>query len=150
LPDEAFEGQPREAVRAGFEAYFGGWDAEYRGGVAPPERAEIFCQCVDSRIESLELTEALHAGVREWAGEFDALRECAYCETEFRPYFYNEKTAYVCSSEACELRQDADVYEVSVEDARRADVIMTVLDFDTGWDYLVARSSREDLSPSPE
>lgn len=55
------------AIKAGFRAHFEGWDPEYTAAIDKRERAEIFCQCVDSRIESLVLTDELHEAVREWA-----------------------------------------------------------------------------------
>jgi len=34
-------------IKQQFEEYFDTLDYEYRGGISPPERAEIFCRCVD-------------------------------------------------------------------------------------------------------
>jgi hypothetical protein len=96
------------AIKAGFRAHFEGWKPDYRGGIDPPERAEIFCQCVDSRIESLKLTDELQEAVQDWAQEFDALRECKYCDTEIRSTLYNDETRYVCDSEECNLKSGAE------------------------------------------
>lgn len=145
LPDEAFASQTREEIQGAFTAHFGGWDAEYRGGITPPERAEIFCQCVDRRIDDVELTGTLHSLVKQWADEFDALRTCTYCGTEFHPVLYNENTDYVCSSEACKMAKDAELYGLSLEDARRAEMISTEIGFDEEWNYISAHSKRDDL-----
>lgn len=140
LPDAAFSDQSREEVKSAFEEYFGGWDEEYRGGITPPERGEIFCQCVNSRIEDTELTEDLHRHVREWADEFEVMRKCDYCGEEFRPVLYTEKTPWVCPADDCGIAFDAEMYGTSFEDTRRADVIMYEVGHDEGWEYLVANS----------
>lgn len=59
----------RELIKGEFEDYFGGWDNDYRGGIAPPERGEIFCQCVDKRIDELHLSESLHQAVENWVDD---------------------------------------------------------------------------------
>lgn len=127
-----------------FEEHFGGWDPEYRGGITRPERAEIFCQCVDSRIDDLELTPDLHQAVRSWVDEFDAFRACEYCGDEFVPYIYNDDTTYVCDDDECQLRNAADVNGVSVEVQRRSERIQDHLvdyvgfdeAFDESWEYI--------------
>jgi len=148
LSDDAFVEQSRAAIREGFTDHFGGWNAEYDGGITPPERAEIFCQCVDRRIDALELTADLHRAVRNWAAEFDALRECKYCGDEFRPYLYTEP--YVCQSDECDLKQEADRWGLTVEDARRSRQIMDEVGFDEGWNFIVEHSALDDLSPTDE
>lgn len=60
-------------IKAAFEEHFGGWDTDYigwdeqfDGGIPRPERGEIFCQCVDSRIAATELTDELLDAVQRW------------------------------------------------------------------------------------
>lgn len=103
-------------VKQAFADHFGGvWDDDYRGGIAPPERGEIFCQCVDGRIDSLELTDDLQEAVQEWVDDFDALRECDHCGNSFRPYIYNEDTVYRCSSRECRLIDNAEMNGLTPE-----------------------------------
>lgn len=145
LPDGTVSQQARAEIREAFANHFGGWDEEYDGGITPPERAEIFCQCVDSRIEGLTLCDALHEAVREWADEFDALRECEYCGDEFRPYLYTEDTPYVCTNDECKLKREADLYGLTVEEERRARRIRDEVGVDASWEFIVEHSERDDL-----
>jgi len=145
LPEEAFGEQSREEIHEGFSTYFGGWNAEYRGGISTPERAEIFCQCVDRRIESLELTNELQYYVQEWADDFEAMRECDFCGNEIRPYIYNEDSDYVCDSSECETKHQAEQYGITLKESRRAERIEDEIGFDEGWEYIVNHSTRDDL-----
>lgn len=104
-----------DGIKAAFEGYFGGWNEDYRGGVAPPERAEIFCQCVDRRFEEVELTDDLHAEVREWMEDNGPyLRECEYCGKEFRPAL-DTGEPYHCHDDECEKQAWADSMDITVE-----------------------------------
>lgn len=142
----------RTDIKAAFRRHFEGWDPDYSGGLNPPERGEIFCQCVDSRISGRELTDGLHEAVKEWAEEdFDALRECEYCGTEIRPHFYNDDTAYVCNDEECEILSEADSYGVSPRVMRNTYQLECALvdygyswgnAYDESWDYLVEHSEK--------
>jgi hypothetical protein len=127
-------------IKRGFRDHFDGWDPDYRDGINPPERGEIFCQCVDSRIESLCLSDELRDSVQEWVSNFDALRECDHCGEELRPYIYREP--YVCGSDECDIKNEADMLGLTVEQARKAE---TFDDFDEEWAYIVEHSDREDL-----
>lgn len=55
------------AIRASFNHHFGGWDEEYSIELDRYERAEIFCQCLDSRIESESLEPEVHEAVQDWS-----------------------------------------------------------------------------------
>ncbi len=127
------------AIKAGFRAHFEGWEPEYRGSIAPPERGEIFCQCVDSRIESLQLTDDLHEAVREWVDAHDAVRTCDYCDERLRPKICNDGTPYCCYDDVCQEKHKADLYDVSVETLREARSKET---FDEEWDYLAEHSEK--------
>ena len=131
------EGATGGRIKQHFANHFGGWDSNYSGGVQPPERGEIFCQCVDKRIDEVELTDDLHEAVEEWVDEFDALRECEYCGDEFRPYLYVEGDRYVCSSDECEEKDEAERLGVSIETLREA---REFDDFVDEWDYIVSHS----------
>lgn len=78
-----------DAIKRGFEQHFGGWDEDYRGGLPEPEHAEIFCRCVDRRIDSLVLTDELHDAVKVWLSEKNVVRLCEVCSTEVRPIVKN-------------------------------------------------------------
>lgn len=95
-----------EKIAAAFKEYYGGWDDSYEYGIHPPERAEIFCQCVDNRLDGVELTPAVHDGAKLWAKEFDAMRQCHYCDTALRPAVYLDDTRYVCDSDTCMAKHD--------------------------------------------
>lgn len=135
--------EPSQDIKAAFTEHFDGWDESYRGGITPPERAEIFCQCVDSRIDTLELTAALHEAAQEWADDFDTLRTCKYCNTEYRPYLYDDDTPYVCSDDDCELQAEANRYEIPVTELKRAKEFD---DFDDEWDHIVEHGSADILT----
>jgi len=103
------------AIKTAFRQYFGGWDADYNGKIEPPERAEIFCQCVDARIDGVELTDSLQEQVQNWADEYDALRECQYCEKEFRPKLFVGEGDFTCEKEECGKKHTADMWDVTVQ-----------------------------------
>lgn len=140
-------------VREDFAEHFGGWDATYSGGITPPERAEIFCQCVDRRIDGLTLTEEIQSAAWEYADSFEVFRECEYCGEEFRPMIYDEETSYVCNDDDCRDRKRADSYEVDLSVIERDDRIYHHLHYDYGWelgeasdesmDYLFEQSPRD-------
>ena len=124
-------------IKQHFANHFGGWDTTYSGGIQPPERGEIFCQCVDKRIDGVELTDDLHEAVKEWVDEFDGMRECEYCGTEFRPYLYVDSDRYVCTSDECEEKDEAERLGVSIETLREA---REFDEFADEWDYIVSHS----------
>lgn len=132
-------------IKQYFTDHFGGWESDYRGGITPPERAEIFCQCVDKRIDGIELSDSLQEAVQEWANEFDALRNCEYCGDEIRPAIYNDDTRYVCNSDECELKSEAERYDMTVAEMRKA---RSFEDFDDEWDYIVEHSGLDELGES--
>lgn len=139
------------SIKAGFRAHFEGWDEDYDGGVSPPERGEIFCQCVDSRIEGLELTDSLQSAVQEWVESHDVLKECEYCGDEFRPYIDTGGT-YVCSKDECGTAHSADTYNVTIDvmknERRVFEELMENYGFslreasDLSHDYLLEQSPR--------
>lgn len=53
-----------QPIKAEFESYYDGWDTNYNT-IDLPESCEIFCQCVDRRIDTLELTDDLHTAVQQ-------------------------------------------------------------------------------------
>lgn len=110
-------------IKHKFAEHFGGWDSDYNGCITPPERGEIFCQCVDRRIESLELTENLQNSVKEWVNKFDSMRECVYCGNDFRPKIYNDETKYICSKDKCGYKHDAEIYGVEIQTIRQAEIL---------------------------
>lgn len=63
--------KPSQNIEGAFMAHYQGWDEDYTDTLDRPERAEIFCQCVDSRIDSLELTPELQEAVQEWVRQHD-------------------------------------------------------------------------------
>lgn len=103
------------AIKTAFSHYFGGWDADYNGEIEPPERGEIFCQCVDKRIDGVELTDSLQAEVQNWVDEYDALRECQYCEEKFRPNLLVGQEDFICDRDECLKKSDADRWDVTVQ-----------------------------------
>jgi hypothetical protein len=119
----------RTAIEAGFSDYFGGFDPDYDGGVAAPERAEIFCQCVDSRISSLSLTDELHDAVQEWLDAQDVMTVCDFCDEEFRPYLEAE----TCGSDECKLQRRAERWNVSTEIIQNSDRLFDELHFERDW-----------------
>jgi hypothetical protein len=88
-------------------------DPDYRGGVPQPERAEIFCQFVDRRIDSTELSDELHEAMKDSFDRDEYIEQCEYCGEEFRPYLAGE--THVCTDEECEKKHEADIYNVDVE-----------------------------------
>jgi hypothetical protein len=132
------------AIKASFRAHFEGWEPDYEGGVQPPERGEIFCQCIESRISSLTLTAELKQAVQEWVEDFDALRECEYCGEELRPHLYIDDTPYVCSDDECELRNEAERYGLSLSEMREANE-RAEESFDAFWSYITEHTDRDDL-----
>jgi len=137
---------PTQPIKPAFTTHFGGWDNSYDGGITPPEHAEIFCQCVDSRIDALTLTDELHAAVTDWANNFDAFRTCTYCNTEFRPHIYNDDTKYLCDSDTtdCTLHAEADRCEVPLDELKQAKQHDSL---DDEWNHIVTHSPL-DLDPT--
>lgn len=86
-------------------------DFEYEGGVPQPERAEIFCQFVDRRIDGVELTDELHEAMQDSFDPDDYVSECEYCGAEFRPL----GDGTVCNDDECRKQSEADMYNVDVE-----------------------------------
>jgi hypothetical protein len=108
-----FDDEYLHEILDGFTSYFGGVEHDYTGGVAQPERAEIFCQCVDSRIDDVELTDELQTAMQDSFSESDFVEECEYCGAEFRPYISGEP--YICNDDGCMNQHKADMYNVDVE-----------------------------------
>jgi hypothetical protein len=77
------------SIKAGFRRHFEGWQPDASGDIPAPEKAEIFCQCVDSRIESLVLTDELHDAVKDWLSEKKVVFPCEVCGTKLRPVVKN-------------------------------------------------------------
>lgn len=118
-------------VKNKFANHFDGWDEDYRGGIAPPERAEIFCQCVDSRIDGLTLSDELQEAAQEWAEEADdTLQECEYCGEEFRSKFDSNS----CYDGECGMHSQADAAGVPFELVRQREMIFNELHERHGWD----------------
>lgn len=89
-------------IRVAFSNHFGGVDDEYDGGIAFPEKAEIFCQCVDSRIDPLELTDDLQEAVQEAVDPMDHVRQCDICGDEYRSMFVgHEWQGSTCMEDEC-------------------------------------------------
>jgi hypothetical protein len=105
-------------IRDAFADHFGGIDEDYIGGIAQPERAEIFCQCVDSRIEGVELVDGLLEAMQDSFDRDDYIEECEYCGTEFRPFIRSEP--YVCSDDECDTKWKADRWNVDAETVRES------------------------------
>jgi hypothetical protein len=127
-------------IKQQFSDHFGGWNDQYRGGIAPPERGEIFCQCVDSRIDGLELTEELHTAVEEWVDAFDAYRECEYCGEAFRSAFYIEETTYLCDSDECEIEHTAETFGLTIDEAKTFEQSEEFDTFTDRWDWMKERA----------
>jgi hypothetical protein len=125
-------------IKAAFQQYFGGWDSDYRGSIAPPERAEIFCQCVDSRIDNLELSDNLHKAVQDWADEFDAFEECTYCGDEFRPLISGLEENPTCGKELCDMKKEAELYDVDLQIIQQEDRVFYELYENYGFEQGVA------------
>lgn len=122
------------AIQSGFENYFDGFDTDTDMSIMPPERAEIFCQCVDFRIDELALTDSLHESMKEYADSFDAARECAYCGEEFYPSFYNDSTEYCCRDDECNLEQKADRYDTTPRVIKNGEMLYWMLVREYGWE----------------
>jgi len=111
-----------------FRKHFDGWDETYEGSIRAPERAEIFCQCVDVRIEGVELTDEIQQAVQEWVEGHDVLTEC-------------------------EINEEADMYNVEPRIIKNSKQIFSELHYNNGWplsaasdeasDYLFEQSSRD-------
>lgn len=103
----------REDVLDAFREEFGGIDRDFQGGVARPERAEVFCQVIDRRVDGIELRPDLHRRLRqEMTAEFG---ECPYCGTDVRSdTLFTEDP--VCADDECEDRLWAEVFEIEYED----------------------------------
>lgn len=76
--------QSYDYIKQQFEEHFDTLDYDYRGGICPPERAEIFCKCVNSRIDGLTLTDEMIDILRKWVESHDLVTECTHCGDEFR------------------------------------------------------------------
>lgn len=135
------ENSKATTIKNEFRKHFNGWNPDYKGGIFPPERAEIFCQCVDSRIDRLTLTNQLQEKAQQWANEFDAMRECEYCGTMIRPQHYNNTTKYVCEQKHCELRAEAEKYGLTLEQAIEAN---NFDDLHDKWEYINEKSDKTD------
>jgi hypothetical protein len=128
-------GEPTpDEIRSAFEEHYGGWDDKRNGGIRPPERAEIFCQCVDSRIDGLELTDELQEAAQEWADSFDATRKCDHCGQDFYPSVMHDGTNYYCDEPECKLADTADTYRVSIRIARNSKQLYHELKENYGYD----------------
>lgn len=133
---DSWVGEPTpDEIRAAFEKKYGGWDDSWDGGIRPPERAEIFCQCVDSRIDSLELTDELQQAAQDWADEFDASRECEHCGDQFYPSLLHDDTSYYCDKETCDLANDADKYNTSIRVIKNGQQLWHELRENYGYDW---------------
>lgn len=132
--------QSSQEIEKSFTEHFGGWDETYDGGIPQPERAEIFCQCVNSRISNCTLTDSLHESVKEWVDQADIIKECKYCDEEFRPRIYDGP--YICNKDECNLRADADTYEITPEQMKEA---KSKESFDEQWEYILQHTDRDDL-----
>jgi len=128
VADEISIPEPRAfEIKKGFKEHFGDWDEDYVGGITPPERAYVFCQCVDWRIDSLELTDDVLEAVRGWSDNCDVLRECKYCGDEFRPVMYNDETPYVCNEDGCVLQMESDNLNIAVDLLEQAERLGDIL-----------------------
>lgn len=106
-------GEPsKDAIYDAFDDYFGGITTDYTFKMLPHERGEVFCQCIDARCDSVELTDDLQTAVQEWADEFERTRICEHCTEEFYPKLYNDDTAYYCKKDECQEQREADIYDV--------------------------------------
>lgn len=110
-------------IKCGFEEYFGGIDHEYSGGVPQPERAEIFCQCVDSRFDGVELTDEMCEAMQDSFDRNDYVFDCAHCGEEFRPYLRTGEP-YYCTDDECGQYGLASSWDVDVSVIRELDDII--------------------------
>jgi hypothetical protein len=100
----------KEEIKGGFEEHFG-WDEDYRFKPYRPERAEIFCQCLNNRIDSLELEPDIHRRVKSWVNEKEYLTECENCGKNIRKTGFDKKS-YCCDDEC---REAFDEYLAKLE-----------------------------------
>lgn len=105
-------------IKCGFEEYFGGIDHGYRGGVEQPERAEIFCQCVDRRFDDVVLKDELHEMVQDSFDRDDYVFECENCGNELRPYI-RDGEPYYCNDEECTIESRAESWGVEPSVVRK-------------------------------
>lgn len=103
----------REAIIDAFREEFTGIDRDFTGGIAPPERAEIFCQVVDARADDVELRDDLHKKLQAKMGA--SFSECPYCGDEVRSDTRMADDP-ICDATECEDRLWADAFEVSYDD----------------------------------
>lgn len=106
-----------QRVQSAFAGHFGGWDDTYSGTLPRPERAEIFCQCIDSRIDTIELTDEIHEAVQNWVAADIYTTECYICEDEFRDAFGPETT--FCSE--CYNQHRANEHGITVAEVEQSD-----------------------------
>lgn len=103
----------REDILGAFRSEFGGIDRTYDGGIAPPERGEIFCQVVDSRSDDVELRDDLHERIQ--AEMTPKYSECPMCGDDVRSDYRLTDTP-LCGEEECEDRKWAEAFEIDYED----------------------------------
>jgi hypothetical protein len=90
--------EKKENIKERFEGHFG-WDEDYRFKAFRPERAEIFCRCVGSRIDSLELEPEVHRRIKSWVNEKEYLTECENCGKNIRKSDFDTKS--YCYDDEC-------------------------------------------------
>jgi len=146
----SIDGDTAYNIEHHFSKHFGGWDETYEGSIPAPERGEIFCQCIDRRIEGVELTDEIQHAVQEWVESHNVLTECDYCGEEFRPYL---DSADCCTDEECEIKEEADMYNVEPRIIKNSKQLFSELHYSKGWplsaasdeasDYLFEQSPRD-------
>ena len=99
--------------------YFGGIDRDYTGDIAPPECAEIICQCIDSRFEGTDLSPEMQTMLQESFDRSEVIRECEHCGTEFRPYLLIDDTRYVCDDDDCSFEEERERLGLTAKELRK-------------------------------
>lgn len=130
--------------------YFGGIDTDYRGGVAPPECAEIIGQCIDNRFDGTDLSPEIQTMLQESFDRDEVLRECEYCGTKFRPYLLIEETEYVCDDDDCAFEAERNRLGLTAYELREYKQLEEAhwsgdLPWERVTEYLSEHTSKEEL-----
>lgn len=117
IPYVSEDDEEAKKMRAALKEEFGGITRDYKGGVAPPEKAEIFLQVLDRRTHVMEVDDDLVDRFEEWVeSRGPYMVECENCGKEFRPYI-RDGGDYYCDEGECSIAFDAAIYDISCEQA---------------------------------